>query len=105
MWISRKRLKATEKRIADLEREVQDQPSYKNAKTDYIQNIYEGGLFNITATDKVYINEVEGLTVVSFRLPISCWNQLQTSFEWGQLQSKLQEIQRKYIQMYHPEQG
>ena len=60
-------------------------------------------LFEVTTVDRKYINEAEALTTVSFQLPSSCWNQLQKSPEWNQFQSKLQEIQSKYIQTFRHE--
>lgn len=60
-------------------------------------------IFEVTAINRQYINETEALTIVSFQLPSSCWSQLQEALEWNQFQSKLQEIQSKYIQMFHRE--
>lgn len=88
MWISKRKYRTLEKRIADLERQVQSQQK-------------ENGVDEISILIKTFRpNSLHAQTKVSFQVPYHDWSELALSEEWKAFEKLLQEYRKENNQTH-----
>lgn len=102
MWISRKKLRSLEKRIADLERRVRSQQSSERQYHGKTMVLISKN--NVVPTEgyATVTNVLSNHTTIQFAVPSREWNELEKSEEWTDFQVLLEKTQEAFYQQMPP---